>query len=87
MGQISALGQSQLAAWEKIADDWLMVPTWRDELPCRTKLHTVSQLHFVCPKCDTTIFAASEQTLTPSVIKAMTVAHLRNRHRELDPDA
>jgi hypothetical protein len=87
-GQISALGASQLDAWEKIADGWILVPTWRDELPTTTVYNRpVPQLHFVCPNCDTSVFAASEQSFTPSIIKAATVAHLRNRHRECDPDA
>jgi len=85
--QISALGESQLAAWEKIADDWIMVPKWRSEQPNGYGQTAREQLHFVCPQCDTTVFAASEQSLSPAIFKASTVAHLRNRHRELDPDA
>jgi hypothetical protein len=75
--QISALGRSQLQAWEDIASEWLLIPTWRED----------RQLHFVCPKDDVSVFAASEQSLSPRIFLAATVAHLRNLHRELDPDA
>jgi hypothetical protein len=74
--QIHPLGQSQLEQWEKLADLWLMVPRMRD-----------GQLHIICPKCDVSVYAASEQSITPATFKAATVAHLRNLHRELDPDA
>lgn len=87
MPQISAMANRQLDVWEKIADGWILVPTWRGERASRTSTDPREQLHFVCPNCDTSVFAASEQSFTPAVIKAMTVAHLRNRHRELDTDA
>jgi hypothetical protein len=78
--QISALGQSQLAEWEKIADDWIMLPALRFN-------GERDELHIICPQCDATVYALSEQSITPAIMKAATVAHLRNRHRELDPDA
>lgn len=83
--QISAMANRQLDAWEKIAGGWILVPTWREEET--SKRGMMHQLHFVCPQCDTSVFAASEQSFSPDVIKAATVAHLRNRHREFDPDA
>ena len=86
MRQISALGQSQLAAWEEIADEWIMVPTWREEFASKRGPEYL-QLHMVCAKCSISVYAISEQSITPAVFKAATVAHIRNHHRELDPDA
>jgi hypothetical protein len=76
MNQLAPLAVKQLEAWEKIAGQWLLIPQWRDD-----------QFHMVCYVCDVSVFAASEQSLTPNVFMAATVAHLRNVHRELDPDA
>jgi hypothetical protein len=84
--QISALGESQLAAWEKIADDWIMVPKWREEFASKRGPEYL-QLHMECSKCGISVYAISEQSITPAVFKAATVAHIRNHHRELDPDA
>ena len=86
-GQISALGRKQLEAWEKLADTWIAIPTWRQERTSGTSDISEQQLHLTCHKCGTTIFAASELSITPEIFKASTVAHLRNVHRELDPDA
>jgi hypothetical protein len=86
--QISALGQSQLAEWEKIADDWILLPRWRDERPSRSKWEAaIPQLHLACSLCEISVYASSEQSITPAVLKAATVAHIRQFHRELDPDA
>jgi hypothetical protein len=82
---IAPMAQRQLAMWEQIASNWILVPTWREEQTSRRGM--MHQLHFVCPNCDTSVFAASEQSFTPAVIMAATVAHIRNRHREFDPDA
>jgi hypothetical protein len=84
---LGPLAQQQLEMWEKIADHWILVPRWRTERSSSTAPIPMSQLHFVCPNCDSSVFAASEQSITPATIKAATVAHVRNRHRELDPDA
>jgi hypothetical protein len=85
MREMGALAFKQLAAWEKIADDWIMTPVIREDAYAygtEAKL----EVHFICPQCDATVYAASEQSITPAIFKAATVAHLRNRHRELDPD-
>ena len=85
--QIHPLAATQLEHWEKIARDWILLPRWRGERPSRTTQLPQEQLHFVCPNCNVSVFAASEQAFTPAVIMAATVAHIRNLHRELDPDA
>jgi hypothetical protein len=79
--QISALGRSQLQAWEDIASEWLLIPTWRKWDNGKT------EFHFVCPQDNVSVFAASEQSLSPRIFLAATVAHLRNLHREIDPNA
>lgn len=84
--QISALGQSQLAEWEKIAKEWLLVPTTRiNEFAFSPE--KADQLHLCCARCELSVYAVSRQTVTPAVLQAATVAHIRQFHRELDPDA
>jgi hypothetical protein len=67
------MATAQLAVWEKEAGQWILVPQWRDD-----------QFHLVCPVCEMSVYAVSEQSLTPDILKASTVAHIRNMHRELE---
>lgn len=80
--QISALASNQLAAWEDIAREELLIPhigITTDE---------VRQLHLVCARdnCSMSVYSIEMQCVSPSILLAATVAHLRNFHRELDPD-
>lgn len=75
-GQISALASNQLSAWENIAKNWLLTPLVRRD-----------ELHLICPKCEMSVYAIQHQSISPDILLASTVAHLRNMHRELDPDA
>jgi hypothetical protein len=82
-GQISALASNQLSAWEDIAREELLVPV---------KLVTTDedyQVHLTCARsnCTMSVYSIEMQTVSPSILLAATVAHLRNFHRELDPDA
>lgn len=86
MPELSLLAQSQLKAWEKIADSWVIQVVGRGGISLN------------CPACDTDFMNVVQEraeirgidhisyVLTPGEIRAATVAHLRNRHRDLDPD-
>jgi len=74
--RISALALGQLAAWEVIARSW---PVYADE-PCMR-----------CVSCHMAVYRTHDDTGTayqysPDSILALTVAHLRQAHTELDPD-
>ncbi len=86
MNQISARASNQLEAWEAIAREWILVPDYRIDQLSRLRL-LPGQLHLICPECNVSVFSLSEQSISPSILLASTVAHLRNLHRELDPDA
>lgn len=83
--QISALASNQLEAWESIARDWLVIPAIRE--PDNRTSPLSKYLHLVCWKCHVSVFHVGAQSISPAVLLAATVAHLRNMHRELDPDA
>ena len=77
---IDPLAVQQLAAWERIAKDW----------PLRAQLKD-TQLQLVCLDDGITVFVLVDRfghgyTMTNTIVLAATVAHLRNIHRELDPD-
>ena len=74
--RIGALAQRQLAAWEDIARDWTVYidePSMRC-VSCHMEVYRLTDDHGVY------YHWAPQQTL------AMTVAHLRQAHLELDPD-
>ena len=83
MRQLSAMANAQLAAWEKVAGGWILVPKYLSKYMEPLQSQDI-ELHLVCPVCDMSVFAASEQSITPDVLKAAVVAHLRNVHRELE---
>lgn len=75
---------AQLAAWEKIADTWVMQVVSKDR-----GLISV-ETHLTCGACDQTVKVAENDSghyiMTIQEIRSALVAHLRNIHRELDPD-
>jgi hypothetical protein len=83
-GQISAMANAQLAAWEKVAGVWILIPKLRSKYDFEPEDIEDYELHLVCGNCDMSVYAVSEQTVTPDVLKAAVVAHLRNVHRELE---
>lgn len=80
-GQLSAIATNQLRAWEKYAARWPIMLIWRDE---------DATYHLCCPVCGVTILPVSTHnkesqryvTFTVADLLAMTVAHLRNVHRD-----
>lgn len=78
MRQISALAHGQLEAWENLAKNHLLVPEIREE---------DGRLHLICPQCQQSVYAVEKQSITSAILQASVVAHLRNMHREMDPDA
>lgn len=79
MNQIGALAAGQLRAWEEIAETWVIVFVPRD-----------GELHAICPSCDISIKPVQRDgaayIMTTEELRAAIVMHLRNRHRDLDPD-
>ena len=80
---ISPVAAAQLAAWEKLAVDWTFVEGIDSEFP------TVKMLR--CASCFGGIYRLTDDTGTayqysPEQQLALTVAHLRQSHLELDPD-
>lgn len=75
------LALRQLAAWTVIADTWPVTFAWRH-----------NQLHLICHQCSVTILNLSGANstgfyvFTQDIVTSATVAHLRNLHRDLDPD-
>ena len=74
---MSRLGDRQLAAWEKIAEDW----------PGEDDLMTVRR----CLSCGLGIYLLTDKhgqryLFTHEQVMAQTVLHLRNHHPGLDPD-
>ena len=84
--EIDSLAARQLAAWEEIAKPFLLVPLIRREDADFGKQNK-DELHLVCPACGVSVYAVQHQSVSPAILLAATVAHLRNMHRELDPDA
>jgi hypothetical protein len=84
--EINSLAVRQLAAWQKIAKDYLLVPLIRRENGGFGEKNK-DELHLACPACGVSVYAIQKQSVSPAIILAATVAHLRNMHRELDPDA
>lgn len=80
MNQVSALASNQLEAWEKIAKDWILVPSY---IIGERK----AEQQLICPKCNGAVYPVQSSSVTPAILLSSTVAHLRNLHRELDPDA
>lgn len=77
-GGIAPVAAAQLAAWEKIARDWELVT-----MP--------GQEHARCHKCGQSVIRLYDDgkrvyQYTPESKLALTVAHLRQAHPELDPD-
>lgn len=85
MNELSPVAQSQLAAWEAIARDWMLVPAIRVPEDHLTPLQ--AYVHLVCWHCDMSVYHVGKQSISPAVLLTVTVAHLRNVHRNLDPDA
>lgn len=83
--QVSALAHSQLEAWENLAKKWALIPVERMENG------VFYQLHLACLECGGTVWTLSQNggyvLYTHADVLSATVAHLRNVHRELDPDA
>jgi len=74
------LALRQLEAWETIARDW----------PLGAMLKA-QRLHLVCEHDHATVFVLSDAhkhgyRASLAQVQAGVVAHLRDRHRELDPD-
>ena len=82
-GQLAPLAIHQLRAWEEIADTWVMYVQSRMNGP-------KTEYHAVCGACEETVSVLENDTgyylMTLQQIRASIVAHLRNRHRDLDPD-
>ncbi len=78
-GLLAPLAIHQLREWERIADTWVIQIVNFD-----------GDSHLLCPACDCSIFPVdkdgSAYIMTIEDIRARVVAHLRNRHRDLDPD-
>lgn len=78
-GQLSAMAVNQLNAWQKIAETWVVQFGSRD-----------NTWHLICPACDQSIISLELNggwyILSIEEMQAAIVAHLRNRHRDLDPD-
>ena len=80
-GQLAPLAIHQLRAWEEIAHNWVVIIAARD-----------GEWHCICPNCDQSILPLKKENtstyyvFTNNELLAATVAHLRNRHRDLDPD-
>lgn len=74
------LALSQLAAWESIANGWTVGAVIK-----------AGSVHLVCGEDMATLFVLTDKhkrsyRFTAAQVQAATVAHLRDRHRELDPD-
>lgn len=84
--QVSALAHSQLEAWENLAKKWPLIPVERN-----TEDHAFFHLQLACLNCGMTVWTLSQNggyvLYTHADVLSATVAHLRNVHRELDPDA
>ena len=75
--KLSHVATGQLAAWEKIAEDW---PDYHDKA-------TVQR----CVSCQVAIYRVADingqpYTYTDEQRLALVVAHLRQAHMDLDPD-
>lgn len=78
-GVLAPLAIHQLRAWQELAKTWVVQFGSRD-----------NTWHLICPACDQSILSLELNggwyILSIEEMQAATVAHLRNRHRELDPD-
>jgi hypothetical protein len=74
--KLSTVAAGQLAAWEELARDW---PVYADE-PCMRCVSCHVAVYRTHDDTDTAYVYAPEETL------ALTVAHLRQAHTDLDPD-
>ena len=73
---VSNVALGQLAAWEDLARDWATYEDW----PCMR-----------CVSCHVNVYRIADDddkvySYTPDQRLALTVAHLRQAHMELDPD-
>ncbi len=84
IGVIGPIALAQLAAWERIADTWVM------QIQTLTVLNRKTEVHLTCGACDQSVKTVENDSghyiMTIQEIRAALVAHLRNIHRELDPD-
>lgn len=80
-GDLAAIAQKQLSAWEQTARQWPVIVTPRDD-GCN---------HLSCAKCGMTLIPVDSATGTPyelthEVTLAALVAHLRNVHRSIESE-
>jgi hypothetical protein len=76
-GELNPLALRQLQAWQDIARGWQLVQSGR---------------HLRCPACNQSVVmlldtAGRQYVYTDEQKLTLTVAHLRQAHAELDPDA
>jgi len=90
MGVIGPIALAQLAAWERIADTWVMQIQTRYVAGLIGGDPSKMEGHLTCGACDQTVKVIENDSghyiMTIQEIRAALVAHLRNIHRELDPD-
>jgi hypothetical protein len=79
VNDISPLAVYQLKAWQDIARTWIIQVIRRGD-----------DYHLVCPACDESVKPMMKDgryyITSVEEILAAVVAHLRNRHRNMDPD-
>lgn len=80
---INPVAVAQLAAWEKIARDWTFVEGIDSEFPNVAMLRCASCFGGIYRLTDDT---GTEYRYSPEQQLALTVAHLRMSHLDLDPD-
>lgn len=77
--RIGGLAVVQLALWEAIARNWPVSLIKRE-----------TGTHLTCRLCDVSVLPVDDNhadyLLTADIMIAAIVAHLRNVHRDLDPD-
>ena len=84
---LAPLALHQLAAWQRLAQEWPLVIAERDT-PGDTgplRIHA----HLTCTSCEASIFTLHDGTagymVTPQMITDATVRHLRARHADMEP--